>query len=66
MLKCIYLTIRFVTIVFILSIVMTKRNPRSLESPLMKRQHSPIKIIVVSGCQEKSLLIIASESIILK
>jgi hypothetical protein len=49
-----------------LSIVMKKRNERPLESPLMKRKHSPIKILVVSGCQEKSLFKIASESIILK
>jgi len=59
MLKCVYQTIRFVTILFMLSIVMTKRNERPLESPLMKRKHSPIRIIVVSGCQEKSLLRIA-------
>jgi len=59
MLKCVYQTIRFATILFMLSIVMTKMNEKPLESPLMKRQHSPIKIIVVSGCQEKSLLRIA-------
>ena len=36
-----------------------------IELPLMKGKHLPIRIIVVSGCQEKSLFRIASESTIL-
>jgi hypothetical protein len=32
-----------------------------IELPLMEEKHFPIKIITVSGCQEKSLFRIASE-----
>jgi len=45
-----------------LSIVMTKSDERPLNRIAINEEKTlPIKIIVVSGCQEKSLSRIASE-----